>query len=114
MALKTCGSLKRSRDADPRPLCMLCLILLICCSAKTDAEPPDTGNGSAFSSSENSDATEDGVLALLPDFVKEFLRDGINYRLNRYQSLKLDLFGAAGTGDPEFGQVLLQWRVALD
>ncbi|MGH8470214.1 MAG: hypothetical protein ACREX3_03165 [Gammaproteobacteria bacterium] len=46
--------------------------------------------------------------------MKEFLRDGINYRLNRYQSLKLDLFGAAGTGDPEFGQVLLQWRVALD
>ncbi|MGH8514879.1 MAG: hypothetical protein ACREV8_13240 [Gammaproteobacteria bacterium] len=54
------------------------------------------------------------MLALLPGFVKEFLRDGINYRLNRYQSLKLDLFGAAGTGDPEFGQVLLQWRVALD
>ncbi len=88
MAPKTCGSLKRSRDADPRPLCMLCLILLISCSAKTNAEPLDTGTGSAFSSRENSDAAEDGVLALLPGFVKEFLRDGINYRLNRYQSLK--------------------------
>ncbi|MFH0344905.1 MAG: hypothetical protein ACHBNF_22895 [Chromatiales bacterium] len=54
------------------------------------------------------------MLALLPSFVKELLRDGISYRLNRYQRLKLDLFGAAGTGDPEFGQVLLQWRVALD
>ena len=115
MILETCGSLKRSRDADPRPLCMLCLILLISCSAETNAaEPPDTSNGSAFSSSENSDAADDGVLALLPGFVKEFLRDGINYRLNRYQSLQLDLFGTAGTGDPEFGQVLLQWRVALD
>ncbi|MBA3492904.1 MAG: hypothetical protein H0T87_01925 [Gammaproteobacteria bacterium] len=93
---------------------MLCLILLISCSAKTNAEPPDTGNGSAFSLSEHADAAEDGVLALLPDFVKEFLHDGINYRLNRYQSLKLDLFGGAGSGDPEFGQVLLQWRVALD
>jgi len=114
MALKMCGSLKRSRDADPRPLCMLCLILLIGCSAKTNAEPLDISNGSAFSSRENSDAAEDGVLALLPGFVKEFLRDGISYRLNSYQSLKLDLFGAEGTGDPEFGQVLLQWRVALD
>ncbi|MGH8490652.1 MAG: hypothetical protein ACREXS_17760 [Gammaproteobacteria bacterium] len=93
---------------------MLCLSLLISCSAKTNAEPLETGTGSAFSSIENSDAAEDGVLAFLPDFVKEFLRDGINYRMNRYQSLKLDLFGAAGTGDPEFGQVLLQWRVALD
>ncbi|MGH8524941.1 MAG: hypothetical protein ACREXY_12215 [Gammaproteobacteria bacterium] len=89
---------------------MLCLILLISCSAKTNADPLDTRDRSAISS----DTAEDGVLALLPGFVKEFLRDGINYRLNRYQSLKLDLFGAAGTGDPEFGQVLLQWRVALD
>ncbi|MGH8532525.1 MAG: hypothetical protein ACREV1_07300 [Gammaproteobacteria bacterium] len=93
---------------------MLWLILLISCSAKTNAEPPDTGKGSAVSSSENSDAAEDGVLALFPGFLKDFLLDGIDYQLNRYQSLKLDLFGAAGTGDPEFGQVLLQWRVALD
>lgn len=114
MALKTCGSLKRSRDTDARPLCMLCLILLISCSVKTNAEPPDTGNGSALSLSEHADAAQDGVLAFLPGFLKDFLLDGINYRLNRYQSLKLDLFGAAGTGDPEFGQVLLQWRVALD
>ena len=114
MTLETCGSLKRSRDADPRPLCMLCLILLISCSVETNAEPLDTGNGSAFSLSEHADAAENGVLAFLPGFLKDFLLDGINYRLNRYQSLKLDLFGAAGTGDPEFGQVLLQWRVALD
>ena len=89
MALKTCGSLKRSRDTDARPLCMLCLILLISCSVKTNAEPPDTGNGSALSLSEHADAAQDGVLAVLPGFLKDFLLDGINYRLNRYQSLKL-------------------------
>ncbi|MGH8509671.1 MAG: hypothetical protein ACREVH_13285 [Gammaproteobacteria bacterium] len=93
---------------------MLCLILLISCSAKTNAEPLDIGNGSPFSFKENSGTAENGLLALLPGFVKNFLRDGINYRLNRYQSLKLELFGTTGTGDPELGQVLLQWRVALD
>ena len=50
----------------------------------------------------------------VPRSLKVLLRDGIRYDFDRYHSLELDLFGRLADGPGGFGQVFLQWRIALD
>ncbi|MGH8564680.1 MAG: hypothetical protein ACREXW_11590 [Gammaproteobacteria bacterium] len=50
----------------------------------------------------------------VPAFLKVLLRDGIRHDFDRYHSLELGLFGRLADGPGGFGQVFLQWRIALD
>jgi hypothetical protein len=49
----------------------------------------------------------------LPHFVKQLLLGGINYRLGRNHSLKLEIAGN-GIGQGAFGEVLLQWSTVFE
>jgi hypothetical protein len=50
----------------------------------------------------------------VPGFLRVLLRDGIRHDFDRYHSLKLGLFDRLTDGPGGFGQVFLQWRIALD
>jgi hypothetical protein len=49
----------------------------------------------------------------LPHFVNQLLLGGINYRLGRNHSLKLEIAGN-GIGHGAFGEVLLQWSTVFE
>jgi hypothetical protein len=47
-------------------------------------------------------------------FLKVLLRDGIHYDFDHYHSLELGPFSRLADEPGGFGQVFLQWRIALD
>ncbi|MGH8480120.1 MAG: hypothetical protein ACREXK_11200 [Gammaproteobacteria bacterium] len=98
-----------------------CLLLLAGYTLNADAgpldDPPPTSLPPAASYDTAPARTRivDEFEALpVPQFLKVLLRDGIHYDFDRYHSLELDLFGRLADGPGGLGQVLLQWRIALD
>jgi hypothetical protein len=98
-----------------------CLLLLAGYTLNADAGPLDDPPAASLPSADSYDTTPariqivDEFEALpMPHFLKVLLRDGIRHDFNRYHSLELGLLGRLAEGPGEFGQVFLQWRIALD
>ena len=97
------------------------LLLLAGYTLKADAGPLDDPPAASLPSADSYDTTPariqivDEFEALpVPHFLKVLLRDGIRHDFNRYHSLELGLLGRLADGTGGFGQVFLQWRIALD
>lgn len=98
-----------------------CLLLLAGYTLNADAGPLDDPPPASLPPAGSYDTAPartpivDEFEALpVPRFLKVLLRDGIRYDFDRYHSLELDLFSRLADEPGGFGQVFLQWRLALD
>ena len=98
-----------------------CLLLLAGYTLNADAGPLDDPPPASLPPAGSYDTapartqTVDEFEALpVPRFLKGLLRDGIHYDFDQYHSLELGLFSRLANEPGGFGQVFLQWRIALD